>query len=91
MKQKKPKHIAIVMDGNGRWAAQRGLARIEGHRVGVDVVRLVVEACIEHEIPCLSLFTFSHENWSRPSEEVHFLILMSLFALYLVLQEHKYL
>lgn len=66
------------MDGNGRWAQLRGLPRIEGHRQGVSVVRTVIEACVEQKIPYLSLFAFSHENWSRPQEEVEFL--MSLFV-----------
>ncbi len=77
MKQKNPKHIAIVMDGNGRWASQRGLPRIEGHRQGVQVVRDMIQCCLQHQIPILSLFTFSQENWARPEEEVHFL--MGLF------------
>ena len=77
MKQKNPNHIAIVMDGNGRWASQKGLPRIEGHQQGVRVVKKVVEQCLRHGIPYLSLYTFSHENWLRPQEEVEFL--MDLF------------
>ncbi len=69
----------MIMDGNGRWAELRGLPRIEGHRQGVSVVREMVEACVEQGISYLSLFAFSHENWSRPPEEVHFL--MELFVL----------
>lgn len=72
-----PKHIAIVMDGNGRWAENRGLARIEGHRSGIDPVKKIIKRCLEKNIACLSLFAFSSENWSRPVEEVHFL--MQLF------------
>jgi undecaprenyl diphosphate synthase len=75
--QKKPKHLAIVMDGNGRWAEQRGLPRVEGHRQGLQVVKRVMEWCIGQGIGVLSLFTFSHENWERPVEEVNFL--MDLF------------
>lgn len=73
----KPRHIAIIMDGNGRWAIQRHLPRIAGHRRGADAVRNVVEACIRHQIPYLTLFAFSSENWRRPYTEVK--LLMSLF------------
>jgi undecaprenyl diphosphate synthase len=76
-----PRHVAIVMDGNGRWARQRGLVRSEGHRRGKDSVRAVVEAAREIGIPCLTLFVFSNENWHRPSTEVRFL--MELFHRYL--------
>ncbi len=77
-----PRHIAIVMDGNGRWAHGRGLARSEGHRRGKDSVRAVVEAARELGIPYLTLFAFSSENWGRPGTEVRFL--MSLLHRYLV-------
>jgi undecaprenyl diphosphate synthase len=72
-----PLHIAIVMDGNGRWAENRGLARIEGHKAGVASVRKIISCCLEKKISCLSLFAFSSENWLRPAEEVNFL--MELF------------
>lgn len=65
------------MDGNGRWASLRGLPRVEGHRVGVEVVRKIVQSCLEKKIAVLSLFAFSRENWARPSDEVEFL--MALF------------
>lgn len=65
------------MDGNGRWAESRGLPRIEGHRVGVDVVRTMVQFCLGKQISVLSLFAFSRENWARPTDEVEFL--MGLF------------
>jgi len=65
-----PRHVAIIMDGNGRWAASRGLPRAVGHRYGVDAVRRTVEAATELEIPYLTLYSFSSENWSRPREEV---------------------
>jgi undecaprenyl diphosphate synthase len=65
-----PRHVAIIMDGNGRWAQQRGLTRIEGHKRGKDAVRAVVEAARRLGIPYLSLFAFSTENWSRPRREV---------------------
>jgi undecaprenyl diphosphate synthase len=77
-----PRHIAIVMDGNGRWAQGRGLTRSEGHRRGKDSVRAVVEAARELGIPFLTLFAFSSENWARPGTEVRFL--MSLLHRYLV-------
>ncbi|MBT5065928.1 MAG: di-trans,poly-cis-decaprenylcistransferase [Proteobacteria bacterium] len=69
-----PKHIAIVMDGNGRWAEKRGLNRVNGHKEGVHATRRVVEACIKNGIETLSLFAFSSENWRRPPSEVQFLM-----------------
>jgi len=65
-----PRHIAIIMDGNGRWARQRGLPRIAGHREGGKAVRRVVEECVRLGLERLTLFAFSHENWRRPQEEV---------------------
>jgi undecaprenyl diphosphate synthase len=65
------RHIAIIMDGNGRWAAERGLPRAEGHRQGVEAVRRTVRASIELGITHLTLFSFSSENWSRPEQEIH--------------------
>jgi undecaprenyl diphosphate synthase len=72
--QSLPKHIAIIMDGNGRWALQRGLPRIAGHKKGVETVRLVTEHCRRINIPVLTLYAFSDENWGRPREEVGFLM-----------------
>jgi undecaprenyl diphosphate synthase len=72
-----PKHIAIIMDGNGRWASQRFLPRIAGHKAGVDATRNAVKFCIKNQIEVLSLFAFSSENWHRPSQEVGYL--MDLF------------
>ena len=72
-----PRHIAIIMDGNGRWAKQRHLPRVAGHRKGVESVRSVVRACIESGVEYLTLFAFSSENWRRPPDEVS--ILMQLF------------
>ena len=69
-----PRHVAIVMDGNGRWAEQRDLPRMAGHAAGIDVVREIVRACGEIGIEYLSLFTFSSENWQRSSTEVRFLM-----------------
>lgn len=85
LKQKNPQHIAIVMDGNGRWAKQKGLERIEGHKQGVEVVKKMIEACLEKKITILSLFAFSHENWARPVEEINFLMELFLSALTLEL------
>ncbi len=65
-----PKHIAIIMDGNGRWARKRGLPRVAGHRRGVEVVREVVESCVLLGVEYLTLYTFSTENWKRPKDEV---------------------
>jgi undecaprenyl diphosphate synthase len=65
-----PHHVAIVMDGNGRWAAKRFLPRIAGHKQGVTVLRLCVKACVKRGIGVLTVFAFSSENWNRPHEEV---------------------
>ncbi len=69
-----PRHIAMVMDGNGRWARSRGMPRIAGHRRGVEVVREMVRACGERGVDYLTLFAFSSENWRRPRAEVEFLV-----------------
>ncbi len=65
-----PKHVSIIMDGNGRWARQKGLDRVEGHKSGVESVRSSVEFAVENSINFLSLFAFSEENWKRPESEV---------------------
>jgi undecaprenyl diphosphate synthase len=65
-----PEHVAIIMDGNGRWAAERGLSRSEGHKHGVESVRNIVRAAIDLNLPYLTLFSFSSENWSRPKSEI---------------------
>lgn len=75
------RHVAIIMDGNNRWARQRGLAGIAGHQAGVERVRDVIEACKKHDVEVLTLFAFSSENWRRPPAEVQGL--MSLFTSYL--------
>jgi len=72
-----PRHVAIIMDGNGRWAKKRFLPRVAGHKSGVEAVRAVIKACMARGIEYLTLFAFSSENWRRPAEEVSFL--MSLF------------
>ncbi|MGR3984259.1 MAG: polyprenyl diphosphate synthase [Gammaproteobacteria bacterium] len=69
-----PRHIAVVMDGNGRWAAARGLQRIAGHRRGVAVLRKILPLFVRRGIPYLTLFAFSSENWRRPNSEVAFLV-----------------
>jgi len=73
-----PQHIAIIMDGNGRWARNRFMPRVAGHRQGVETVRGVIKACIERNVSYLTVFAFSSENWRRPSDEISFLI--QLFA-----------
>src|SRR5512147_755270 len=65
-----PPHVAIIMDGNGRWAKQRGLPRIEGHRVGAESARVIIRAAGELGIKYLTLYAFSVENWNRPKDEV---------------------
>ena len=65
-----PTHIAIIMDGNGRWALSRGLPRLAGHRAGTENLRRVIEACIDYGIRYLTIYAFSTENWGRPHEEV---------------------
>ncbi len=72
-----PRHVAIIMDGNGRWARKRGLPRHAGHPAGVDAVRKVIEHCVARKIEVLTLFAFSSENWRRPKQEVG--LIMDLF------------
>ncbi len=69
-----PTHVAIIMDGNGRWATQRGLPRNEGHRAGVENMRRVLTAAVEFGIQVLTVYAFSTENWGRPEDEVHGLL-----------------
>ena len=76
-----PRHIAITMDGNGRWAAARGLARSAGHKAGLDPVRMCIEQCSQRGVEALTLFAFSSENWRRPIEEVGSLMRLFLEAL----------
>ncbi|GGE74271.1 isoprenyl transferase [Massilia psychrophila] len=73
-----PRHVAIIMDGNGRWATKRLLPRVAGHVKGVEAVRVCVEACVDRGIEYLTIFAFSSENWRRPEEEVS--LLMRLFV-----------
>ncbi len=76
-----PQHIAIIMDGNGRWATKRFMPRVAGHSKGVEAVRVMVEACIEQGVRYLTLFAFSSENWRRPEEEVSILMRLFMIAL----------
>lgn len=76
-----PRHLAVIMDGNGRWAKKRLLPRIAGHKRGVEVVRDMVRACLERGIEYLTLFAFSSENWRRPADEVSFLMQLFVRAL----------
>jgi len=69
-----PQHVGIIMDGNGRWAQQRGLPRVAGHRAGTENLRRVLRACVEFGIPVLTVYAFSTENWGRPAQEVHALL-----------------
>jgi len=81
LSQKIPRHVAIVMDGNGRWAEHLDLPRVEGHKAGVEAVNLIVQTCLQKKISVLSLFAFSCENWSRPAEEVEFLMQLFILAI----------
>lgn len=76
-----PSHIAIIMDGNGRWAKKKGLPRVAGHKRGVDTVREIVEACAQVGVKYLTLYTFSTENWKRPKDEVSTLMRLLLKSL----------
>ncbi|MEQ8441694.1 MAG: isoprenyl transferase [Alphaproteobacteria bacterium] len=76
-----PKHVAIIMDGNGRWAKRRGMPRVAGHREGIEAVRKAIRTAGEHGVSVLTLFGFSSENWRRPEEEVSYL--MGLLRRYL--------
>ena len=76
-----PQHVAIIMDGNGRWAKKRLLPRLAGHRAGVEAARRVVKHCIKRQIKILSLFAFSSENWRRPAQEVSYLMELFLSGL----------
>ena len=81
MKNKIPNHVTIIMDGNGRWAKQRGLERIEGHKAGVEAVRASCEFAVEKGVNFLSLFAFSEENWNRPHAEVFALMGLMIEAI----------
>ncbi len=76
-----PRHIAVIMDGNGRWAKKRYLPRLAGHKAGVKAVQRIVERCVEKKIEVLTLFAFSSENWRRPQEEISYLMQLFITAL----------
>ncbi|MDC9595627.1 (2E,6E)-farnesyl-diphosphate-specific ditrans,polycis-undecaprenyl-diphosphate synthase [Xenorhabdus sp. XENO-2] len=76
-----PRHVAIIMDGNGRWAKKRGKLRIFGHRAGIKAVRSAVSFSVKHNIESLTLYAFSSENWNRPQQEVNSLMELFVFAL----------
>src|SRR3546814_17397307 len=76
-----PRHLAVIMDGNGRWAARRRRPRMIGHRAGARAVNLCIDFCLERGISALTLFAFSSENWGRPEEEVGALLKLFLNAL----------
>lgn len=82
-----PTHVAIIMDGNGRWARQRGLPREAGHRAGVENLRRIIDACVEFGIKILTIYAFSTENWGRPENEVR--ALMRIFARVLDQELHE--
>jgi undecaprenyl diphosphate synthase len=82
MMKKIPTHIAIIMDGNGRWAGEKGQPRAEGHRRGAETIETIVKACRDRDVRYLTLYAFSEENWRRPSDEV--LSLMQLMRHFLV-------
>jgi undecaprenyl diphosphate synthase len=71
---KLPRHVAVIMDGNGRWAQRRGLPRTEGHAAGAQSAKVIAEVCLDAKIPVLTFYTFSTENWKRPRAEVQFLM-----------------
>ena len=76
-----PRHVAVIMDGNGRWAKQRFLPRVAGHKRGLEAVRATVKACVQRGVEYLTLFAFSSENWRRPQDEVKFLMQLFIAAL----------
>ena len=76
-----PRHVAIIMDGNGRWAKSRFLPRVAGHKRGLEAVRAVTKACVAQGVQYLTLFAFSSENWRRPKDEVSFLMELFVIAL----------
>ncbi len=80
-RDKLPQHVAIIMDGNGRWAEEKGLPRNEGHRIGIDKIREMLQMCLDLGIRFLTIYAFSCQNWKRPPEEIHFL--MKKFETYL--------
>ena len=89
MKRNYPRHLAIIMDGNGRWAKERGLRRTKGHEAGIDAVKNITEYCADHpDIETLTLYAFSTENWKRPKMEVDYL--MHLLEKHIRLERDRY-
>lgn len=82
-----PHHIAIIMDGNGRWATKKGLPRIAGHKEGMDAVQKVVRVAVKYDVKILTLYAFSTENWKRPSTEVEFILRLPKEFLHIYLPE----
>lgn|SRR5699024_174536 len=82
-----PEHVAIIMDGNGRWASKKGLPRIAGHKEGMDVVQKIVRAAVKYKVKILTLYAFSTENWKRPKTEVDFLMRLPKDFLHIYLPE----
>ncbi|MUK89882.1 isoprenyl transferase [Ornithinibacillus sp. L9] len=82
-----PEHVAIIMDGNGRWAQKKGLPRVAGHKEGMDVVRNTVKAAVNYDIKILTLFAFSTENWKRPKSEIEFIMRLPKEFLHIYLPE----
>lgn len=83
-----PRHVAMIMDGNGRWATSKGLPRMEGHRRGAETVRTMINTCREVGVEYLTLYCFSNENWNRPQDELEFL--MELLKLYLIGERQQF-
>lgn len=81
LSQKIPQHVAIIMDGNGRWAQERGLPRTDGHRAGVEAIKPILRACAEKGITALSVWAFSLDNWARPVTEVEYLLQLFVSSL----------
>lgn len=79
--ENQPGHVVIIMDGNGRWAKRRGLPRIAGHKAGIDSLRKIVQQCVRREIPALTVYAFSSENWKRPENEVNLLLKLFISSL----------
>jgi len=86
-RQRLPQHVAVIMDGNGRWAKQKGMPRIAGHRQGVDALKDLLRCCKDWGIAALTVYAFSTENWSRPAQEVDFLMVLFERMLHRELQE----
>ncbi len=86
-KQRVPRHIAIIMDGNGRWATQKGKDRSYGHQAGVDTVRRITSECVRLGVEYLTLYTFSTENWKRTADEVNYIMKLPAFFFKKYMQE----